>query len=119
MWLITRYGFFSVVQKPGEKDLTIRARARADLEALRRRYLPSMGDIRVDEGTDYHYRASHAAVAEALRCSVMDVNYANFKDTVADEQGPERAHIYSRVWSVLCKVQDEQTGGGPDLLPGL
>lgn len=34
MWLMTTVGFFSIVRKPGETDLTVRARVRSDLEAL-------------------------------------------------------------------------------------
>ncbi len=34
MWLFTKFGFFSVVQKPGEARLTVRARVAADLERL-------------------------------------------------------------------------------------
>jgi hypothetical protein len=108
MWLITRYGFFSVVRKPGDDNLTIRARARADLEALRLRYLPDLGPVRVGEGTDYRYRASatHASFAEAVSRTVMDIDYSNFKDTVADEQGVERAQAYGRVWADLWAVED-------------
>lgn len=57
MWLMTRFGFFSVVQKPGETDLTVRARVEADLLALKAAYLPSMGPILANAGTDYQYRA--------------------------------------------------------------
>lgn len=108
MWLVTRYGFFSVVQKPSDEDLTIRSRTRKDLEELRRRYLPEMGPIRTDEGTDYRYRATapHAAVAEAVRRSVLDIDYANFKATVGREQGPDRARVYSRVWEDLWLLED-------------
>jgi hypothetical protein len=38
MWLITPTGFFSIVCKPGDMEagtLTIRARAKSDLQALR------------------------------------------------------------------------------------
>ena len=37
MWLVTPIGFFSIVQKPGDKangTLTVRARLRSDLAAL-------------------------------------------------------------------------------------
>lgn len=60
MWLITNFGFFSVVEKPDQKDtklLVIRARVKADLEALRKRYIPDMGEIQTGGGTDYKYRA--------------------------------------------------------------
>lgn len=31
MWLVTNFGFFSVVQKKGDDFLTVRARVRSDL----------------------------------------------------------------------------------------
>lgn len=37
MWVVTDFGFFSVVQKPGDAEagtLTVRARVRGDLEAV-------------------------------------------------------------------------------------
>lgn len=106
MWLITEFGFFSVVQKPGDvaaKTLTLRARVRADLEALQARYLPALGEIVSDEGTDYQFRAtaSREAVGVALLHAALDIAYANFKATVEEKQGPERAHVYHDVWAAL------------------
>jgi hypothetical protein len=51
MWLITSIGFFSVVQKPGDKQnstLTVRSRVRSDLAALKQHYLPGFGDPVLD-----------------------------------------------------------------------
>ena len=109
MWIMTRFGFFSIVQKQGERDLTIRSRVRTDLEELRAQYLPAMGEIREHEGTDYQYRAnvSHGDFAEALRHIAMDIDYSNFKNTVAAEQGAGRAHVYGQVWSNLWKLNDK------------
>lgn len=48
MWIITPLGFFSIVQKPGDVPtgtLTIRARVRSDLEALKAAVLPGLGKI--------------------------------------------------------------------------
>jgi len=42
MWLITNFGFFSVVQKPGDDMLTVRSRVKADLEELQNRYIPNL-----------------------------------------------------------------------------
>jgi DNA invertase Pin-like site-specific DNA recombinase len=45
VWIVCESGFFSVVSKPGDAEagtLTVRARQRGDLEALRKRYLPTM-----------------------------------------------------------------------------
>jgi hypothetical protein len=48
VWLLTPFGFFSIVRKPDDVDvetLTIRARVKSDLEVLREHYLPSLGKI--------------------------------------------------------------------------
>jgi hypothetical protein len=37
----------------------------------------------------------------------LDIDYGNFKDTVADEQGFGRAKIYGGVWSVLLDLERE------------
>jgi hypothetical protein len=103
MWLLTSVGFFSIVRKPGEVDLTVRARSRDDLEAFSAEYVPSMGPIIEGAGTDYPYRAhaSPDAVAAAVARIVLEIDYPNFKDAVADRQGFGRAHIYGDVWSAL------------------
>ncbi|MFW6086420.1 MAG: hypothetical protein ACODAG_04385 [Myxococcota bacterium] len=110
MWLQTTFGFFSIVQKPGEAGLTVRGRARGDLEQLRERYLGDLGEIRQGEGTDYRYRASasHAAVAEAVQRMVLDIDYGNFKSEVERRAGHERAEVYSKVWKALLTIQREE-----------
>ena len=60
MWLMTAIGFFSIVEKPNDRHddtLTVRARVEGDLAALKARYLPEMGEIKADQGTDYRFRA--------------------------------------------------------------
>ena len=108
MWLMTTVGFFSIVRKPGENDLTVRARARGDLEALVREYLPSSGPIVVGGGTDYPYRVRVATnvLAQAVARIVEDIDYPNFKNEVAGRQGPDRAHVYGEVWSVLHELTE-------------
>jgi hypothetical protein len=39
---------------------------------------------------------------------VRNLDYANFKDEVA-RRDSSRAHVYGRVWGVLCELQP----GGP------
>lgn len=110
MWLLTDFGFFSVVEKPGDgRDgaLTVRARAREDLEALRARYLPELGEIQEGGASDYEYRARVAREPLALAVAqiVRGIDYANFKSTVGARQGHERAAVYGRVWGVLRGVK--------------
>lgn len=110
MWLITPIGFFSIVQKPGDRahdTLTIRARVRGDLLALKERYLPALGPIQESHGADYRFRAvaPRAEVATAMARMVQDLGYANFKSEVARRQGHARASLYHRVWDVLYDLQ--------------
>jgi hypothetical protein len=112
MWLITPTGFYSIVEKPtdrGKETLTVRARVRGDLLALRRAYCPSLGRIRESEDTDYRYRATakRAEVARAVAAMIDGLGYSNFKSEVAIQQGLDRAHLYHDVWDVLHRLQDD------------
>lgn len=109
MWIMTTTGFYSVVQKPGEEELCVRARTGADLDRLREHYLPSLGATQKGGGTDYPYRArvGRAELAVAMVDIVRDVTYANFKSRVAEEMGSARAHVYGSVWSALHAIEDD------------
>ena len=107
MWLMTNFGFFSIVQKKDDDILTVMARARSDLETLKERYIPTLGHILKGEGTDYQYRArvSREDMAEALGKIIMDIDYSNFKVSVAEKQGRKRSRIYEEVWGALLNLQ--------------
>lgn len=107
MWLLTSIGFFSVVAHHGDRHtVLVRSRAREDLEALRRHYLPDL-EILEHAGADYRYRAllDRMEWEYAIQRITSDIDYANFKDAVAERQGPERASLYSRVWTALRELQ--------------
>lgn len=110
MWLITPIGFFSIVEKPGDTKrdvLTIRARVRSDLVALKNAALPSLGRISESIDTDYRYRAKapRADIGKAAAKMIADLHYGNFKSEVAARQGAERAHLYHDVWEILYRLQ--------------
>lgn len=112
MWLITTVGFFSVVQKPEDveaKTLTVRARVREDLEALKAKYLPELGAIQESATNDYRYRASatQAAVARAMAQMIEHLDYSNFKNAVAQHQGRSRSTLYHDVWATLLPLQHQ------------
>lgn len=124
MWLYSVYGFFSVVQKPGDNDLTIRSRVRSDLERLRRRYLPQMSEITESALSDYRFRATapHAALADAVYLIAQDIDYSDFKSTVGEKQGATRARIYADVWNAtfgLGKVRDTVSAGDESRSPAI
>lgn len=103
MWLLTTFGFFSVVQKRGTKHLTVRARVRSDLDRLRDLYVPGLTATKVTPDNDYAYRATvgHADLANAMGKIVADITYDNFKSEVDRVQGHPRELVYAKVWSAL------------------
>ena len=112
MWLFNTCGFFSVVVKPGDAAagmITVRARVKGDLDALRERYLPELGPLMTRAGTDYPFQAQapRAAFAEAMSRLALELDYAEFKDTVLTRQGPQRARIYGKIWRDLIELEDE------------
>jgi hypothetical protein len=113
MWIITSIGFFSIVRKPEDVasgTLTVRARVRGDLEALRQA-CPELGEIEESPHSDYRFRARgpKAAVGAAIGRLAEGIDYDNFKDAVGARQGRGRAEVYHGVWDVLYGLQ---RGGG-------
>lgn len=110
MWLVTTFGFYSVVEKAWDREpgtLTVRARAREDLEALRSRYLPDLGAIAEDESADYRFRAQapREKVVEAFSRAVRDIDYDNFKEAISRRQGWARERIYHDAWQAFLAIQ--------------
>ena len=117
MWLITPTGFYSIVEKPtdrGKETLTVRARVRGDLLALKRANCPSLGRIRESADTDYRFRATarRTDVAHALAQMIEGLGYSNFKSEVAIQQGLDRAHLYHG----CCQTNANQSLQRPWLL---
>jgi hypothetical protein len=102
--------FYSIVQKPGEANLSVRARVADDLDRLRSTYLPTLSATIETPGGDYRYRAwiGRDDLAAGMAEIARTLGYANSKNEVA-HRDPERAHTYSHVWGVLGQLQP----GGP------
>lgn len=109
MWLFTPIGFFSIVQKRGDTQLTVRSRVKGDLENLRTRFLSELSPTIGKAGTDYPWRAtvSHEAFAACAARMVMAIDYANFKNEVAAKQGKARSARYGEVWQALYGMPEE------------
>jgi 8-oxo-dGTP pyrophosphatase MutT (NUDIX family) len=110
MWLMTEFGFFSIVQKPDDVDagtLTIRSRARRDLEDFEKRHPILTTPILETDNTDYRYRAKakRKDIAKAMAAVTEAIDYSNFKSRVAKTQGDKRAGVYHDVWSALLPLQ--------------
>ncbi len=106
MWLMTKHGFYSIVQKrPGE--FHIRARVREDLENLVGR-VPLPGARILDtRSADYPFRiiSGKDEVRTVLEFLGETLDYSNFKDAVADTPDQEQKHgLYGKVWSLLAEA---------------
>lgn len=109
MWLFTPFGFFSIVRKPDDRELTIRSRTRGDLLRLIDTWLPDAGEPVAHAGSDYPWRVRCPAdkVAQALARIASEIHYDNFKNEVKDVLGSDRAHRYGKVWSALYGMADD------------
>jgi hypothetical protein len=108
LWVFLKCGFFSVVADTDDPDvITVRARARDDLDRLREQYLPQLGPTRVTVERDYRARAvtTREGWAVALVRASLDLDYSNFKHDAAKRLGPERARTYERVWATMCGLR--------------
>ena len=110
MWLFTTVGFFSIVQKPNNDFVTVRARVADDLDRLRQEFMPELSPTITGGGTDYPYRASisHEDFSCGLSKIALSLRYSNFKNEVAKLLGHRRASLYGEVWSVLKRLEKEQ-----------
>lgn len=100
MWLMTKTGFISIVQKPDDKGtLTVRARVKGQIESI----FPD-AKVTTGKGTDYLYRAKidRIEVADAIHDQIMNVDYGNFKGAVHDH---ELHDAYMGCWSVMMRYQ--------------
>lgn len=107
MWLFLPFGFYSIVKKPGDTLLTIRARAKTDLDNLRT-HVPELGPIVVGTGSDYPYRCQVDPVKLAIGLGniIQMIDYDNFKHAVAVRHDNNRARLYSRVWATLLDMEE-------------
>jgi hypothetical protein len=106
MWIATTDGFYSTVRKPDQTDeLTVRSRARIDLEKLGKKIGRDV-NILENSGTDYPFRIVIAKEVwrDYLKLSAMDITYDNFKATI-DPQDYRREDAYFGVWSALFKLE--------------
>ena len=124
MWLMTKYGFFSVVcawesemdQTPHADLLMIRARRKAHLTNLQNRF-KVLHDYAITEtqNTDYPYRifAAKADMAGVFMSLLNEMDYCNFKTEVHNalpDDGDYQKFLMS-VWSEGLYMQKSSTSG--------
>ena len=106
---MTTFGFFSAVQKPGDKFLTVRARLSADLDELAKR-CPSLGKKCESPNGDYRWRATvaHAEFAAVISAEILGIKYSNHKQETQRVSGRNLHDVYSRVWAVMHDAQEQE-----------
>ena len=113
MWIVSKNGFFSVVEKPGDRErgvLTVRGRILEDMEWFKDN-ISWESEIVSTPKADYGYRMQVARqqFEQALLAMARDIDYANFKGNFSGEPEYEdkenRAQIYFRVWDSLAFLE--------------
>ena len=103
MWLMTKHGFYSIVQKK-PSEFHVRARVRGDLENLVERVPLPGAEIHSSKQTDYPFRiiVGKGEVLKVLQLFGETLDYSNFKDTVARTADQREKHdAYGKVWNTL------------------
>lgn len=105
MWIASKYGFFSIVEK--ENGFHVRARVQHDLEEL----LAATGiaeQVQVWPGADYRYRiiVGAPAICKVFSTLSSSIDYSNFKSMI-DATPNQRAkqYAYSDIWSTMYQLQ--------------
>jgi len=110
MWLATKLGFYSIVQKqpPDDGDAAVyhvRARVREDLENLLQvTSLPC--EILAWPKADYRYRivVGQQEVFEIMSALAESIDYDNFKGIIAATASQRhKLDAYHKVWSTLAQ----------------
>lgn len=111
MWIASKFGFYSIVDKPNAgagPRYHIRARTAEDLDRLK----DAAGlDEKVEfwAGADYKFRilTDNNGLVKAMLALAYAVDYPNFKNKVAatDHQRP-KLEAYHRLWKMLIEAFD-------------
>lgn len=117
MWVITRIGFFNIIEQDDDREkglLTVKARSREDLEKFKKlnhRLQDRLtGGIEESNITDYRFRlkAIRNDVTVALSRLVDRIDYGKTKPAIMRDF-PERSGIYYQVWEDLYEIQRLET----------
>lgn len=125
MWLFTKTGYVSIVEKPEDiqaQTLTVRSRDRESLEVMRediyKLYNYNLGEVEISTkaGSDYKYRmvVSREEIKNYMVAIVDGVDYNNFKTEIVrnrensggDEAGQKWGTTLLNIWSHTFDLED-------------
>lgn len=104
MWLMTKYGFYSIVQKQPD-EYHVRGRERKDIENLVVGVPLPDAEIKESKDTDYSDRiiVGKSDVLAILNFLGETLDYSNFKEKI--DKTPQQARKpYHEVWRVLANA---------------
>jgi hypothetical protein len=112
MWLATKFGFYSIVQKQAPKDgkpavFHVRARVRKDLENLITA-TALQKEIQEWKNADYRYRiiVGQQEVTEIMAHLAESLDYDNFKSMIGNTPDQRaKLHGYHEIWGVMMDLQ--------------
>ena len=102
MWLMTKHGFYSIVEKtPGE--FHVRGRERQDLESLLQGVPLPDAELIETPDADYRFRivVSRDSLLAILKFLGETLDYSNFKGKI-DRTPDQRRKPYHEVWRVMA-----------------
>ena len=109
MWIFSKVGFCSIVQKPGQSYLTVRSRVREDMENLRATYMPGLSVIMQEVA-----RTTPTAPLSATSILLMDLpRWEMIFTTVISKMKWRlmtwRERICTAMFGVICAIQRNNT----------
>jgi|GraSoi_2013_60cm_1033757.scaffolds.fasta_scaffold05444_5 hypothetical protein len=114
MWCASILGFYSVVRDREKRGrVLVRARAKADIDNLYRRFSKKfrMSRPKADEHRDYRWRVSMKKRdwTKIVAQLASEIDYCNFKSAVHERPDQENKHsAYLSVWSAMLRVQQSE-----------
>ena len=108
MWIASKLGFYSIVQKGG--TFHVRARARKDLLNLVAATSSDLGPGQISESPEADYRWRIVLPAEDMKpvwdALAASVDYPNFKSQIASTPDQrDKLPIYHEIWHLLYDYQ--------------
>lgn len=109
MWIASKLGFYSIVNKDGHYH--IRARKRADLQALIKATPKFDYEIESWPQADYRYRIripeeKFNDFAQVFATFVESIDYGNFKNEIAATPSQrDKLHAYHEIWGIMADLQ--------------
>jgi hypothetical protein len=104
MWICSKYGFFSIVQKTG--CFHVRARKRRDLVNLAEACTLPESAIEEWPEADYRWRMRvHAPALRQIFELLSDIDYSNFKSEIASlPDQRDKLPAYHTLWANLAAL---------------